>query len=139
MPVNQTLKGRMTYRIKRSAVPVFVPGDFKDLSGSDQIGRVFRQMVKAGFLIKIGQGVYARTKISTLSGKPVPERPITELARDALVKLGVELGPTEYEQAYARGRSEQVPTGRAIGIRKGRRVSRKIGYNGRSVTYERVA
>ena len=138
MPVQQTLKSRMAYRIKRSAVPVFVPGDFKDLSDSDQIGRVLRQMVRSKFLIRIGWGVYARAKVSSVSGRPVPEKPITELARDALAKLGVKVAPTEYEKAYAQGITTQVPTGRSIGIREGR-ISRKIGYNGRNVAYERAA
>ena len=138
MPVQQTLKSRMAYRIKRSAVPVFVPGDFKDLSDSDQIGRVLRQMVKLKFLIKIGWGVYARAMVSSISGRPIPEKPITELARDALTKMGIKVAPTEYEKAYAQGITTQIPTGRSIGIREGR-ISRKIGYNGRNVAYERAA
>lgn len=118
-------------------MPVFVPADFKDLSGSDQIGRVFRTMVKSGFLIKIGQGVYARSKVSKLTGKPTLEKPIQELAKDALTKLGVKVTSSSYEKAYNEGQTTQVPTGRVIGI-KGR-VSRKIGYNGRYVNYEQVS
>lgn len=134
MPVKQKLENRMMYRIKRSAVPVFVPNDFKDLSDSDQIGRGFRSLIKSGLLIKIGQGIYSRCKISQFSGKPIPEKPIRDLAIYALTKLGVEVVPSSYEKAYNEGRSTQVPTGLVIGI-KGR-VSRKIGYNGRYVTYE---
>jgi len=137
MPVKQTLEGRMTYRIKRSAVPVFVPGDFKDLSDSDQIGRVLRRMTKSDFLIKIGQGVYARNKISTLTGKPTLEQPIQELAKAALAKRGVEVVPSSYERAYNAGETTQVPTGRVIGV-KGR-VSLKIGYDGNFVTYEQFS
>jgi hypothetical protein len=107
----------MMNRIKRSAVAAFVPADFKDLSDSDQIGRVLRKMVKNSFLIKIGQGVYARSKISTLTGKPTLEKPITELAKEALVKLGLKLAPTKFEQDYTEGKTTQVPTGRVIGIK----------------------
>eukprot|EP00657_Telonema_sp_P-1_P009564 TRINITY_DN3809_c0_g1_i1.p1 TRINITY_DN3809_c0_g1~~TRINITY_DN3809_c0_g1_i1.p1 ORF type:complete len:134 (-),score=11.32 TRINITY_DN3809_c0_g1_i1:333-734(-) len=131
------IRDRMKYRIKRSAVPVFVPADFKDLSGNDQIGRVFRRMTKSGFLIKIGQGVYARSRISPITGKPTLERPIQELAKAALVKRGVKITQSRYEKAYNEGKTTQVPTGRVIGV-KGR-VSRKIGYNGSFVTYEQYA
>ena len=137
MPVKKTLEGRMAYRIKRSAVPVFVPGDFKDLSDSDQIGRVLRRMTKSGLLIKIGQGVYARSKVSKLTGTQTLEKPVQDLAREALTKLGVKVKESSFEKAYNKGLSTQVPTGRVIGV-KGR-VSRKIGYNGRYVSYERIA
>ena len=124
----------MTYRIKRSAASAFVPADFKDLSDSDQIGRVLRRMTRSGFLIKIGQGVYARSKTSKLTGKRTLERPIQELAKVALAKRGVKVTESSYDRAYSTGRTTQVPTGRVIGV-KGR-VSRKIGYNGNFVTYE---
>lgn len=137
MALKSTLKARMVYRIKRGTVPVFVPGDFTDLSGYDQVGRVLRQLVREGFLIKIGQGLYTRAKQSALTGRPTLEKPLPELARDALQKLGVEVTQTQYEKAYAEKRSTQVPTGRVIGV-KGR-ISRKIGYNGRYISYEKAA
>ncbi len=124
----------MMYRIKRSAVPVFVIGDFKDLSGGDQIGRVLRCMTKSGSLIRIGKGIYARSKISSLTGKPTIEWPIQELAKAALIKLGVTITQSRCEKAYNEGRTSQVPTGRVIGVKS--RISRKIGYNGNFVTFE---
>ena len=40
MAIKNTLEGKMTYRIKRSAEAVFMRRDFKDLGGYDQVGRV---------------------------------------------------------------------------------------------------
>ncbi len=137
MPVKQTLEARMNYRIKRSAVPVFVPKDFKDLSDNDQIGRVFRKMTKSGAPIKIGKGVYARSKTSKLSGKPTLEKPLQYLARDLLQKIGVEAAPSSFDKAYNEDKTTQVPTGRVIGVIG--RIDRKIGYNGNYVTYEKVS
>ena len=88
-------------------------------------------------LIKIGQGVYARSKTSRLTGKVTLERPIQELAKMALSKLKVKVAPSSYDKAYNEGKTTQVPTGRVIGV-KGR-VSRKIGYNGKYISYERAA
>jgi len=137
MTIKQTLESRMSYRIKRGKAFVYVPGDFTDLSDSDQIGRVFRSLVQAGLLVKIGQGIYARAKISSLTGQPVPEKSLRDLAIEALSKLGVEVAPSRYELAYNSGQTTQVPTGRVIGV-KGR-ISRKISYNGRSITFEKAA
>ena len=59
------------------------------------------------------------------------------LAKEALEKLGVELTSSQFTKDYNEGRSTQVPTGRLIGV-KGR-ISRKIGYEGTYVYYERTA
>jgi len=137
MAIKQTLNSRISYRIKRSAIPVFVPDDFKDLSDDDQIGRVLRTMTRSGVLIKLGQGVYTRPKISKLTGKLTLEKSLRDLAILALIKLKVEVVPTKFEQDYIGGQSTQIPTGRVIGI-KGR-VKRKISYNGKSIQYEQVS
>jgi len=137
MTTKQTLASRMRYRIKRGKAFVYLPGDFADLSDSDQIGRGLRTLVQEGVLVKIGQGIYARAKKSSLTGAPVPERPLRDLAIAALAKLGVEVAPSRYEKAYNAGQTPQVPTGRVIGV-KGR-ISRKISYNGRSITFEKAA
>jgi len=136
MPLKNTLEGKITYRVKRSKTPVFVRDDFKDIGGYDQVGRVLRGLVKKGSLINIGYGTYARSKRSSISGNIVPERPLPELAKDLLNKLGVKVVPSSAEKAYNSGKSTQVPTGRVIGV-KGR-VVRRIGYNGRYISFEKV-
>ncbi|MDN5214693.1 DUF6088 family protein [Fulvivirgaceae bacterium BMA12] len=136
MPIKQTLEGKMRYRIKRGRDSVYIPSDFFDLSDRDQVGRVLRQFIKKGMLIKLGQGIYARAKLSSLTGKPVPEKDLRSLALEALKKLGIKTAPSSQEQAYNRGQSTQVPTGRVIGVRD--RISRTIGYNGRFIKYERI-
>jgi len=137
MPVKDTLEGKITYRIKRSKTSVFVRDDFKDFGGYDQVGRVLRGLVKQNFLISLGYGTYARSKKSNVSGAVIPERPLPELAKELLKKLGVQTVPSSAERAYNSGKSTQVPTGRVIGV-KGR-IMRRIGYNGRYVSFEKVA
>ena len=136
MPIKQTLEGKIRYRIKRGRDSVYIPPDFFDLSDRDQIGRVLRQLIKEGLRVKIGQGIYARAKRSSLTGKPVPEKDLRSLALEALKKLGIKTAPSSYEQAYNAGRSTQVPTGRVVGVKD--RVSRRIGFNGRYIKYEHV-
>lgn len=73
---------------------------------------------------------------SSLSGKAIPEKPLAQLATEALERLGVDVYPSRLENAYNTGATTQVPTGRVIGV-KGR-VSRKIGYDGKYINLERT-
>ena len=87
--------------------------------------------------MKIGYGLYARATRSPLSGNTVPEKNLPSLAVEALKRLKVEVGPSQETRAYNEGRSTQVPTGRVLAV-KGR-ISRKIGYDGKYVSFEPAA
>ncbi|RUO22603.1 hypothetical protein CWE08_05365 [Aliidiomarina iranensis] len=133
-----SLRSRMKYRISRSKKTVFTPKDFLDLSDRDQVGRVLRQLVKDESLIKFGQGLYAKAKRSSLTGKLIPIKPLPELAVEALRdKLKVKVVPASDLERYNSGQSTQVPTGRLIAV-KGR-VSRKMAYDGKSIKYQYVS
>lgn len=133
-----SLKSKMKYRISRNKGAVFTPGDFFDLSDRDQVGRVLRQLVKDEVLIKFGQGLYAKAKRSSVTGKLIPVKPLTELATEALgEKLKVTVVPAQSLDQYNQGNTTQVPTGRVIAV-KGR-VSRKMAYDGKSITYQYVS
>lgn len=134
----KSLKNKMKYRISRAKGAVFTPKDFMDLSDRDQIGRVLRQLVSAGELIKFGQGLYAKSKQSKLTGKIIPVKPLPDLAKEALTdKLKIEIVESYEAGAYNSGKSTQVPTGRVIAV-KGR-VSRKMAYDGKSIKYQYVS
>jgi len=137
MTIKDTLEGRISYRIKRNASSVFIRDDFADMGGYDQVGRVLRQLAKKELLINLGYGVYARAKKSKLTGNIIPEKSLSELAKEAMKKIGVKTAPSRAEQAYNKGITTQVPTGRVLGVKT--RVSRKLGYNGKYVSFEKVA
>ena len=124
---------KIALRIKKSKSNVFIPSDFSDLSGYDQVLRVLRNMVRSEKLIKIGQGIYAKTKIYS-DGEILPSAFIGDLACEALQKYGVKTDNSSWLNAYNADNSTQVPTGRVIAVNK--RVRRKISYNGYSVSYE---
>ncbi len=133
----KTLGDKVSYRIARSKQNVFVREDFEDLGGYDQVGRALRQLARTGRLVKIGYGLYAKARESSLSGKTVPVKPLPDLAKEAIERLGMKAYPSQLERDYNAGRTTQVPTGRLIAV-KGR-ISRRIGYNGAYVSYERAA
>jgi hypothetical protein len=132
-----TLESKVRYRVSRSSSSVFTPKDFLDLSGRPQIGRVLAKLVTDEALVKLGYGLYAKTRKSYLTGAAIPTKSLPELAREALIKIGVEVQPSTAMQAYNSGGSQQVPTGRVICV-KGR-VSRKIGFDGNSIMIEHAA
>jgi hypothetical protein len=135
MTYSKTLEGKIAVRIARKQSSVLLREDFDDLGGYDQVGRALLALTKKGKLVKIGYGLYAKTRVSSLTGKTVPVEPLPALARNALNRLGVAALPSQAEIDYRQGRSTQVPTGRLIGVNK--RISRKIGYNNIAVNYER--
>jgi hypothetical protein len=121
-------------RIARKKGDVFLRADFGDLGGYDRVGVVLSGFVKRGKLLKLGQGIYTRAEPSIIDGSPAPVKGIKPLVTEALGRVGVKTKPTKLEVAYNEGRTTQVPSGRLIGVDK--RVRRKIGYNGRTVSFE---
>lgn len=132
-----TLKYKISSRIARKKTIVFLREDFADLGGYDQVGRILRELARAGKIIKIGYGLYAKAKKSFITGEIIPVAPLPTLAKAALERLGVEVAPSTWERDYNAGKTTQVPTGRLIAV-KGR-VNRKIGYGGVYVSYEPAA
>lgn len=135
MKYNKTIEGKIATRIARKQSSVLLREDFDDLGGYDQVGRALLALIKKGKLIKIGYGLYAKAKISSLTGNTVPIEPLPMLAQRALDRLGAAPGLSRAATDYREGRSTQVPTGRLISVNK--RISRKIGYNNVAISYER--
>lgn len=131
-----TIQQNILEKITRSRLRVFIRKDFTDLAGYNQVGRVLRQLTQEGKLIKIGYGLYAKAKVSSLTKAPVPVASLPVLAREAVKRLGMRVRPTTAELDYQAGKSTQVPTG-LIGVNG--RIARKIGYQGASVYYERAS
>ena len=133
-----TLRERIETRIARKrGEDVFLPREFADLGGEDQVLRVLRGLVREGRLVRLGYGVYGRAIVSELSGKPILYSPkgFSGAARQALTKLGVKWEPTEAERAYNEGRSTQVPVNPAVRVRG--RFSRQLRYGNTELLLER--
>ncbi len=137
MPRRKTLRDKIESRIARKRDDVFLPREFLDLSGEDQVLRVLRGLVREGSLIRLGYGVYGRAVQSQLSGKPIlySRNGFLGAARQALEKLGVEWNLTDAERAYNEGRSTQVPVNAVTKV-KGR-FSRQLRYGNAELVIER--
>jgi hypothetical protein len=123
----KTLREQIGARIaSRSGEDIFLPREFRDLGGEDQVLRVLRTLVREKRLVRLGYGVYGRAVVSRLSGNPVlfAQNGFQGAIRQALTKLGVAWQPTEAEIAYNEGRSTQVPVNPVLRV-KGR-FSRRL-------------
>ena len=131
------ISGRIKRSVRNRADAVLVRSDFAEFGSAAQVSRALRELLTDGTLLKIGLGVYAKTKTSVLSGKPIPMKPLEVLAPEALKKLGIEIGPSRLVQEYNAGKSTQIPAGIVFDTGR-RRISRKLSYNGSTVQYERA-
>ncbi|WP_022975318.1 DUF6088 family protein [Nevskia ramosa] len=126
-------------RLKRSIAlrgdDVFVRADFAKLGSDEQVGRAIKTLQADGRIVRLGKGVYARAKPSALSGKPIPVRPVEELAPAALKKLGVQVRPSLAAQRYNAQATTQIPAGVVLNTGR-KRISRKISFGNVTVRYE---
>src|SRR6202167_1121125 len=123
----KTLRERIESRIARKrGEDVFLPREFRDLGGEDQVLRVLRMLVREKRLVRLGYGVYGRAVVSRLTGAPIlySQNGFLGAARQALTKLGVTWEPFEAERDYNEGRSQQIPVNPVVRI-KGR-FSRRL-------------
>jgi hypothetical protein len=132
-----TLRERVEQRIAERRDEVFLPREFRDLGGEDQVLRVLRGLTRDGRLLRLGYGVYGRAERSRLTGQPMlaAQDGFIGAARQALDKLGVPWEQTEFQRAYNEGRSTQVPVNPALRV-KGR-VVRRLRYQDTELRLER--
>lgn len=126
---------RLTRSVSQSQAKVFIRKDFESFGSSAQVTRGLQKLVQAKKLVRIGKGVYARAKLSILSGKPIPERPLEELAPEALKKLGYVVRPSRAVRDYNAGLTTQIPAGVVLNTGSNR-VTRKLEFGAQKIRYE---
>lgn len=133
--IKKTLRERVIRSIALRKGEVLLRTDFASMGSQSQISRVLSDLKKEGRIVRLGYGVYAKARPSTLSGKPVPRVTLEELAQEALKKLGIkpELGQAQLD--YLEGRTTQIPVNTTFNTGC-RRISRKITIGNSTVKYE---
>src|ERR1035437_1012267 len=72
MRQQKTLRDRIEGRIaRRQREDVFLPREFADLGGEDQVLRAFPKRVRERRLVRLGYGVYGPAVGSRRSGEPI--------------------------------------------------------------------
>lgn len=129
------IRERMIRAIANRKSEVVLRADFENMGSPSQISRALHMLIGAGRLVRIGYGVYVKTKISSITGKPVPREPLEVLAQEALIRLKVDIKPGKAQVAYAEGKTTQIPMQATFCTGK-RRISRKFVIGNRTVRYE---
>lgn len=122
-----TIQDRLVTRVKNAEHSVFMRSDFADIAHYAQVGRGLRNLAKAGLLMKIGHGLYVRTRVNRINGKLMPDnnRGALGVLLEALKRLGIEYQFDAVSQNYYDGKSTQVPANPIV-TPKNPRVTRKI-------------
>jgi hypothetical protein len=105
------------------------------MGSASQVSQALRSLQVAGVLVRIGTGVYAKTRKSSVSGATVPAGSLETLATEALKKLGVSVRAGKAAAAYNVGTTTQLPGSFVVNTGT-RRISRKIEVGGRALVYE---
>ncbi|MDT4815520.1 DUF6088 family protein [Achromobacter agilis] len=129
------LKQRMLRSIQRRPGNVVLRSELAPLGSSTQVSETLKRLQGEGVLVRIGTGVYAKTRRSSVTGSIIPAGSLETLATEALKKLNVVVQAGKAASAYNDRRTTQLP-GAFVANTGNRRISRKIEVGGRALKYE---
>ncbi|UEC02593.1 DUF6088 family protein [Burkholderia vietnamiensis] len=124
--------------IRSRADVVVLRSELSHLGGPSQLTRVLGRLVGTGQLVRVGHGIYAKTRMNRFTGTLMPAAPFESIAAEAFKKLGISVGPGKLAREYNAGTSTQIPMV-AIVTTGRRRITRRIHVGSRRVVYERVS
>ncbi len=129
------LQERMLRSIQQRVGNIILRTEVARMGSPTQVTEVLRLLQNKGVIVRIGRGIYAKTRKSSITGAIIPAGSLETLATEALRKLGVMVGAGAAADAYNSGETTQLP-GAFVANTGRRRISRKIEVGGRSVAYE---
>ncbi|MFZ6876265.1 DUF6088 family protein [Undibacterium sp. Di27W] len=129
------LEERMLRSIKLRSSNIILRADVAHLGSASQVSEALNSLLKKGVLVRIGTGVYAKTRKSSVTGATIPSGSLETLATEALQKMGVRVQAGRVAAEYNSGRTTQMP-GSFVANTGSRRISRKIAVGGRELAYE---
>lgn len=130
-----SIKDRVIRSIANRKGEVVLRTDFEQMGSPSQISRALNEVLESGRLVRLGYGVYAKARISTLTNKPVPRQTLESLAQEALLRLNVDASLGSAQNAYAGGKTTQIPMQATFNTGR-RRITRKLTVGSRAVRYE---
>ena len=126
-------KDRVLRSIRARKSPVVLTKEVIGLGKERSVSRALHRLVAEKQIARIGQGVYARVRTSSLTGRLILERPLVDLAKEFAVQAGATVKLTQAEQDYLNG-STQVPMGNVVAV--DRPIRKILRYQGREVRFE---
>ncbi len=129
------LEERLLRSVKQRTGNVILRAEIAHLGSASQVTEALKALQAKGVLVRIGTGVYAKTRKSSVTGAIIPAGSLETLATETLRKLGVTVRSSKAADAYNTGKTTQLP-GAFVANTGGRRIRRKIAVGGRSIVYE---
>lgn len=129
------LEERLMLSVKRRAGSVVLRSDVASLGSPTQLSQALNALQQRGVLVRIGKGIYAKTRVSSVTGAVIPAGTLESLSQEALKRLGVTVTPGTAASEYNAGRTTQMPGKLVVNTGK-RRIRRKIAVGGRRLAYE---
>lgn len=129
------LEERLKRSIGKRAGNVVLRSDLASLGSPSQLSEALKRLQQSGWLVRIGTGVYAKTRVSSVTGSVIPAGTLESLSSEALQRLGVEVTLGRDASDYNAGRTTQLPGKLVVNTGK-RRIQRNIAVGGRHLSYE---
>jgi HrpA-like RNA helicase len=129
------LEERMQRSITKRAGNVILRTELVKMGSSTQVTEALKSLQCKGLIVRIGTGVYSKTRKSSVTGTTVPAGSLETLAMEALRKMKVRVIAGSTATAYNSGKTTQIP-GTFVANTGRRRITRKITVGGREVVYE---
>jgi hypothetical protein len=122
-------------RIKEIRNNVVLRQDLTDLSSYRQVSRVFKKLVDANRLIKIGAGIYAKASFNEMLNRPIIKGGFSQICTEVLDRKGIKWEYGTAIQEYNAGLATQVPC--RIVVKLKTRYRGKISYNKQRLRVEK--
>lgn len=119
------IKERLKEAITQMNGTLVMRQDLREIASDRQLSRALKALIEEGVLVRFGHGLYAKARRSSISGKPVPQTGPSELAVEFLKKQGIPIRLGEAQEAYASGKTPDVPVHIAFNTGK-YKVTRKF-------------
>ena len=103
-----SIKDRMIHSITMRRGEIVLRSDFEQMGSQSQISRIFSDFVKEGRLVRLGHGVFAKARVSSLTGKQVPREPLEVLAEETLRRLHIDAQPGQAQRDFASGKNTSI-------------------------------
>jgi len=130
-----TIEQQAAELVRMSPHAALLRREFDGLGGRSQVGKALRNLITNGVIVRVGLGIYAKARRSSLTGNSIPDAQLLSIGFDALRKLGIDAQESQAMRAYSSGKSRQMPMALAISVE--RPVGRKITFGPKSIVFER--
>lgn len=129
------LEDRLLRSVKQRAGNVILRAELASFGSPSQLSEALKALQHRGVLVRIGTGIYAKTRVSSVTGEIVPAGTLESLSLEALERMGVAVSAGQVTRDYNQGRTTQMPGKLVVNTGK-RRIQRSISVGGRRLVYE---